>query len=55
MQVQSGDVIIAASDGLWDNARDEEVLQTLTPVTEDPDQVRPALPAVAWQGARYLC
>lgn len=43
VQVHPGDIIIAASDGLWDNARDEEVLKTLNPVTEDTDQVSPAL------------
>jgi hypothetical protein len=42
--VQPGDLIIAASDGLWDNARDDEVLGCLSNSSQpDAQQVPCAL------------
>ncbi len=38
-QVQPGDLIIAASDGLWDNAKDEEILRALSPTATQPERV----------------
>ena len=40
LAVKPGDLVIAASDGVWDNARDEELLQYIDAGEEtDVDQV----------------
>ena len=45
LQVQPGDVLLAGSDGLWDNCYDAELLQLLPERPEGAQQV------LAWQGA----
>lgn len=37
--LQPGDLVIAASDGVWDNARDEEVLACVKRGADDAQQV----------------
>ena len=45
LAVQPGDVLLAGSDGLWDNCYDEELLRLLPASPEAAEQARP-LPAV---------
>ena len=53
LQLQSGDVIVAATDGLWDNIHTQELLPLL-PTSEDAvQQVRcPTTPCAPWSGPR---
>ena len=39
LQVQPGDVLLAGSDGLWDNCFDSEILQMLPSRAEGAEQV----------------
>jgi hypothetical protein len=41
MQVQPGDVLLAGSDGLWDNCYESELLQLLPDRAEGAAQVCP--------------
>jgi hypothetical protein len=41
MQVQPGDVLLAGSDGLWDNCYESELLQLLPDQAEGAAQVGP--------------
>ena len=41
LAVQPGDVLLAGSDGLWDNCYDEELLRLLPASPEAAEQVRP--------------
>jgi serine/threonine protein phosphatase PrpC len=39
VQVEEGDLIIAASDGLWDNARDDEMMASIRFAGHEVSQV----------------
>ena len=52
LDVLPGDVLIAATDGLWDNTYDDELLQHLPTSADDVQRVRSSL--VVWLRERCV-
>lgn len=54
VELQAGDIIVAGTDGLWDNLPEEEVLTLLPSTSDQVHEVRWAATA-SWPRVHTLC